>query len=316
MVELVHKDRAVLEKMKDQLIAIESVIEKEITLDLFDSFLTVWDGPKAEFKHVKLNKGQSTSFVVSTNTELPKEASVGDLLIGSITLSKYKEIKKPVTFSIPPAAIPKKEKEEKAKTTLNLQVEMGLKIADTEEKLKFFHDLSKQHPADLKVISAHFDNCKKEEKEYIANSIIDLIDADKLAQYYGIAQIPSSDQTDDQKAEGKEMALKKELLARAYAYKSTKSHDLANFKEFLKWTESKSGTALLTQSKTYLSRDQYGLALKRYQEATKTGDLKVEEEKEGKELVKQCFEGLQWVAWVQKVEQDQMGADPKEFRGF
>lgn len=316
LVELVHKDRAVLEKMKDQLIAIESVIEKEITLDLFDSFLTVWDGPKAEFKHVKLNKGQSTSFVVSTNTELPKEASVGDLLIGSITLSKYKEIKKPVTFSIPPAAIPKKEKEEKAKTTLNLQVEMGLKIADTEEKLKFFHDLSKQHPADLKVISAHFDNCKKEEKEYIANSIIDLIDADKLAQYYGIAQIPSSDQTDDQKAEGKEMALKKELLARAYAYKSTKSHDLANFKEFLKWTESKSGTALLTQSKTYLSRDQYGLALKRYQEATKTGDLKVEEEKEGKELVKQCFEGLQWVAWVQKVEQDQMGADPKEFRGF
>lgn len=316
LVELVHKDRAILEKMKDQLIAIESAIEKEITLDLYDSFLTVWDGPKADFKNKKLSKGQTTSFVVSTSAEVPKEAAVGDLLVGTITLSKHKEIKKPVTYAIPPAAIPKKEKDEKAKTTLNLQVEMGQKIADQEEKLKFFNDLSKQHPKDLKVIGAHFDNCKEEEKEYIANSIIDLIDAKELAQYYGVSPIPAADQTDDQKAEAKEMAKKKELLAKAYALKATKSEDLTNFKEFLKWTDGKSGTVLLTQAKTYLARSKYGLALLRFQEAVKTGDLKPDEIKEGKELVNTCFEALRWEAWVRKTESDKQGADPKEFRGF
>lgn len=316
LVELVHRDRAILEKMKDQLIAIESAVEKEITLDLFESFLSVWDGPKAEFKNVKLNKGQSSSFVVSTATDLPKEASVGDLLVGSITLSKYKEIKKPVLYNVPPPAIPKKEKEEKAKTTLNLQVEMGLKIADPDEKVKFFDDLSKQHPKDLKVIAAHFDNCKEDEKEYIANSIIDLIDAKELAQHYGVSQIPTADQTDDQKSEAKEMALRRELLAKAYALKSTKSEDLANTKEFLKWTDGKSASGLLTQSKTYLARSKYGLALLRYQEAVKTGDLKSDEIKEGKEIVSKCLEALQWSAWIQKTESDKMGADPKEFRGF
>lgn len=316
LVELVHSNRTVLESMKDQLIHIDSAIEKEITLDLYDNFLKLWGGPKADFKTAKLSKGQSRSFVISTKVDAPAEASFGDLLVGSITLGKHKEIKRTLTYSIPPPPVPKAEKAEKAKSTLELQAELGGKIADKEEKHKFFSDLSKANPKDLKVLSAVLDNCPAEESEYVANSIIDLIDEDALARYYGVSQIPSADQNEAQKAEAKEMALQKELVAKAYAIKVTKSEDPHMISGFMKWTDSKSASSLLTQAKAFVQKKLYGRALVQLQEAKKTGDLKKDEEKEVKELYKNCLTELRWTSWVEKLESDQLDRDPPDFRGF
>lgn len=218
LIELVHKDRGVLEKMKDQLISVESAIEKEITMDIYDNFLNLWNKSDAKLKPLKLSLGDSKSFVVSECIEVPKEAAVGDLLVGSIMLNDHKELKMPVSYRILPAAVPKKE-DEKPKTLLELQIEMASKIPDAEEKQKYLADLSLAHPTDLQIKGAHLEHCKEEEKEYIANSIVDLIDADAVAKYFGVTRRPASDQSDAEKDEAKEMKRRKKLLGAAYAAK-------------------------------------------------------------------------------------------------
>lgn len=361
-VELVHKDRAVLEKLKDQLISVESTIEKEITLDLYDNFLKVWEGPKAEFKNVKINKGETKSFVVSSQTETPKEAVHGDILTGTITLGKHKDLKRLATYTIPPAAIPKKE-DETPKSTIELQIDMGAKISDKDERAAFFKDLSKSHPTDLKVLAAQLDHCCVSEggdqahagvvqgEEYLANSIIDLIDARALAEYYGPARPAVADQTDAEREEAKRQALAKSLLARAYAIK-IKAHFLltsttttANsgatdspaggpvvagggvekdevfeslLTEFGKWTDPSAAASLLTQAKGFIAKRQFGRALVKLQAALKTGDLKAaaDEALEAEALVRQCVEGLAWRAWVEKLVDHQRDRHPKDFRGF
>lgn len=168
VVELVHRDRSVLDKLQSSfLLAVDSKLEKPIELSLHDSFLQVWSGPKAEFKNEKLAKGKLRSFAISNDCDLPKEAAAGDLLLGSLTLGAHKELKQRLRLVVPPAKPAKKsasasaavqaqaeEKPDPKRKLLDLKIELAAKITDTKEKVAYLEELRKDEPTDLASLGA------------------------------------------------------------------------------------------------------------------------------------------------------------------
>ena len=326
VIELVHQDRAILEKMKDQLIAVESALEKELTLDTYDNFLTLYNKSDSKIKPSKLTKGQKKSIVISTNTEMPKEATFGDILVGSIQMNDHKELKQPVLFSVPPAAIAKKE-DEPVKFLLELKLDLASKISDAEEKHKFLEDLAKDSPKDLQVLGALLKDSKSDQKEYVANSIIDLIDAEALAKYNGVAHKLPADQTEPEKIEAREMTRQKELLTSAYAAKLEYLAGLADspertkstndtLEQYNKWIDAKSASSQLSLARSYHANKQFGRSLEQVLQAVKSGDLTAPETVEAQSLRLDNLASLHWTAWHAKDKSDKIGTDPDSFSPF
>ncbi|BFZ57582.1 hypothetical protein PYCC9005_004634 [Savitreella phatthalungensis] len=172
--ELVHSDRALLDKLDKAgwIVAIDTKLDKAIDLDLYNTHLTVWTGPKHDFKNERLSRGGLRSFVVGTSCDTPKEAAVGDILLGSLQLGAQKELSTRLKLVVPPAKITgssgkssasksdkKKESEAdesaaKKKRLLDLQIDLSTRIVDAKDRVAYLEDLHRGSPEDLACLGA------------------------------------------------------------------------------------------------------------------------------------------------------------------
>jgi hypothetical protein len=316
-VDFVHKSKGVLEKMKKSIIVVETALEKQVSLPIYTSFLQVWDGKAADFKNTKLGKGENLSFAVSNDLgeDTPKEAAAGDILTGDITLGG--EIKTPVFFTVPPAPKPEEDEDKPAKTMLERQIDMGSGLSDANEKKAFFDALQKSHPNDLQALGASLDHgdqtdAGKADRQDVADTILSLIDASTVAQYFGVQHRIES--KEEKKLE-REMSRQRDLLLKAHLVKlQANSGDKKPqvFDEVLKWSKEASASQKLVLAEYYMTRKLYGLAL----ENIVIKELKNEERTKAKKLHNDILEVLGFQLWRKKFDEDERGRDPKEYTGF
>ncbi|ORY75467.1 subtilase family-domain-containing protein [Protomyces lactucae-debilis] len=315
-VELVHKSKAALEKAKKSIIVVETALEKQISVPIFTSFLNVWDGPQAEFKNTKLAKGQNISIAVANDLgdDTPKEAAAGDILTGDITLGG--EIKRPVFYHVAPK--PKPEEEDKPpKSMMDRQIEMGASLTDKEEKQSFFDALQKSHPRDLQALGAYLEHgdqteTGKAEQHRVAGVILDVIDANAVAQYFGVQhQVESK----EEKQLERDLTRQRDLLLKAHLVQlqaQSGDKEPAAFEQVMRWSKDATPSQKLVLAEYYVSRKLYGLAL----ESLAIKELQGEELAKAKALRVSILEALQFKAWADRFRDDELGRDPKTFAGF
>ncbi|KDN43196.1 hypothetical protein K437DRAFT_225743 [Tilletiaria anomala UBC 951] len=233
-VAFVHEDAAVLQKLRSATLTVDQKLSKagDVKLDLYENHVDVFDtSAPMDFKGgIKLMPGERKMLVMDTNLEgdrMPKEAQPGDILIGSFS---FAEAKTQLRYIVPPA--PRKEKEDDdgsssgkdGEPTVDLLVSVSKKIKD-EEKSQFLDKLVAEHPdhlgllrARLEAVAGKDESDRKENANAIigaADAILARVDQTALRLHLGTKQLPSNEQSEQDKKTAKEMDKRKSAVTLA-----------------------------------------------------------------------------------------------------
>ncbi|KAI8903216.1 subtilase family-domain-containing protein [Gorgonomyces haynaldii] len=273
-VQIVSHNFTLLQSFKGLVLNVDHTLAKPITPGLFR---TVGDAMSSgeKIKSTNLTKGDKlVAFVGSIQSK--------DLLVGSLVLEPSK-----ISYPCFALATPEPKKEEdlvtdkeepKTKDQELLEQVRDLEISflkkfTLEEAKIHYQKLVEKYPDHLEVYKTFanvlFDDYVNNDKEeskglvlQVAKAMIDKIDQEKLAQYFGTERL-QKDTSEKNKNKHKKMENEREILQLAYRLEAFANKDKQSFENLTKWTadQSKDGFYVYLQA-LLLSRDQlYGQAL-------------------------------------------------------
>lgn len=254
-----HDDPAALDKLKDQVLWMDQPLEKPISIKTFSDPQTALFGGGG-FGTRLLEKGDSAEVILfmPQSSELPKEVSPGDWLLGNLAFSKEQgnevRIRGRFTGELPlqyKIVTPPKDKPDPSNTANGKEEDLPplketlrdaridrLTALRQKKKWDAYSDLSekllKQWPDHLplrvEILKRYDDHDRKEHLDQVietANAVLERIDTEALAQNLG-KQIPDNDK--EAKKERDKWEEKKKVLidtlyrkGRAIAYRDARN---------------------------------------------------------------------------------------------
>lgn len=215
-----HEDSKILESLKDVTVWFDRTLEKEISLQTYDSKERMMRA-NGSFKKRLLRQGESASVFIGNPplSKLPSNCKPGDMLLGSITYESGEASLSgdgkrpggfPLTYVVGPkpekpsteleSAEPKDERSTKEKmneAVRDLQVSYIGKLTPEEKKAgkfdELYGELEAQYPETLSVLLLklkHLDSHDQRrdmlpEIVAAADAVVALIDEDELALHFG-----------------------------------------------------------------------------------------------------------------------------------
>ncbi|XP_033096394.1 tripeptidyl-peptidase 2-like isoform X2 [Anneissia japonica] len=207
-----HEKKEMLEKIKDMVMLIDQKLSTSFTIDTFPSILSALSG-KNKFNTVNLMAGSSVPIFIPPipDDRLPKGATLGQILTGTMTLAKGDLGKKdsyPFMYVLtqtphkptntkPDKSKDKNKEEEYADAVRDLKISWITKL----EGNKIFEGLIGQHPdhiplfvARMNMLEADKDKAKMlDEIVAAADKVVNLIDQSALVSYYAMKNDTRSD---------------------------------------------------------------------------------------------------------------------------
>ncbi|XP_071798150.1 tripeptidyl-peptidase 2-like isoform X2 [Asterias amurensis] len=200
-----HENRDLLEKLKDMVMLIDQKLSSSLSVDCFQSVTSALNG-KSKFNTATVQAGGSVAVFIPPvpDDKLPKGASLGQMLTGTITLAKNEPGKTdsyPFIYVLtqtphkPHAAKAEKTKEktkeeEFAEALRDFKISWITKLEGDniyEELMDNYPDHLPLHVTQLTAKDAHKDRTKMlSEVIELADKVISLIDQTALASYFAL----------------------------------------------------------------------------------------------------------------------------------
>ncbi len=229
--EFLHEDISALQKLKNATLTVDQKLSKpgDVKLEMYENHVDLFGGKPASGDvskaGVKLMPGERKVLFLDTNLEgdkVPKEAQPGDVLVGTLS---FAEAKNQLRYIVPPAAKKEKDDDGAAKndeTTIDLLVGVAKKIKDEKEKLAFIEKLIVENPKHLGLLRAKLEavgSAKDADKAESASTILAAVDAvlkeidqEALRLFLGTKQLPTVEQSDEEKKRAREFEKQKSAV--------------------------------------------------------------------------------------------------------
>ncbi|KAG9286248.1 hypothetical protein G9A89_014234 [Geosiphon pyriformis] len=242
-VQIRHDSQELLEKFISTICLLEITLTKtKVTLDIFAQISDVYASKKSVFGRSFLEKGEQKALFVASPTDhsvFPKEAEVGDLLVGNLNLVSTLKIdggQLKVLFVIPLPPVKSKEStpvdkikevSSGSKSEEIISQELSDSIRDTQitylskfpaesiARKELFEELEKNYPSHLPLLQTKLEllletsngNLTPEvaqEVVEVAEQILNNIDLNELSTYYGLKQELTNETAKKRKKEADE----------------------------------------------------------------------------------------------------------------
>ena len=260
-VQVTSANTSILEKLSSMPMLLDLKLSKSVSMPLASTIDDLITGnSEGVFKKKTLLRGERTTFFVGDASSMPKEASAGDLLIGTMDLSSIK-LDGPlyrVSYLVPPEAAKassnstpenKKEEPELLKEAVrDLEISWLKKIKSDEFKATLLARLEKENPNFIPVhrfhleslftkldklegaeTQEHADLCRQTIK--VADQILAIVNVSDLAMYFGVHH---ENETPEEKETAKNKGTEKDALVYALVSKTHALRDLLQIKDGLK----------------------------------------------------------------------------------